>query len=79
VSDTAWGYLNTSWQIGFNDRSTEGDWVWSNGDDVTYTNWASGEPNDSGGEDCVQILWSGYAWNDGACGSALPYICEAAP
>ena len=34
--------------IGINDAQTEGTFVWSNGDPVTYTNWQSGEPNDYG-------------------------------
>ena len=62
-----------------NDLAVEGSWVWSNGEPVAYTNWSPGEPNDSAGEDCQQILWSGYAWNDLNCASALPYVCEALP
>ena len=76
ISDAAYAYYRSTYWSGFNDRDSEGDWVWSNGEEVVYTDWASGEPNDSGGEDCGQIIWSGYAWNDLTCGSGLPFICE---
>lgn len=63
--------LNTSgdviW-IGYNDEATEGTFVWYDQSPVTYTNWASGEPNNNGGnEDCVQIYPNG-GWNDLPCG-----------
>lgn len=39
-----------------------------------YSNWASGEPNDSGDEDCAQFYASGNGWNDLSCsGSTLDY------
>ena len=31
--------------IGLTDQATEGTWVWSSGQTVSYTNWASGQPN----------------------------------
>ena len=67
--------MGTPW-IGFNDRSSEGSWVWASGASVSYTNWGSGEPNDSGGEDCGEIYTSG-AWNDIPCGNSDYYICES--
>ncbi len=55
---------NTAW-IGFNDRTTEGTFVWTSGDATPYTNWRSGEPNDAGGnEDATEMLPTGF-WNDG--------------
>lgn len=54
--------------IGFNDEAVEGTFVWYDQSPVVYTNWASGEPNNSGGnEDCVQIYPDGR-WNDLPCG-----------
>ena len=60
VNDVIW--------IGLNDEAVEGTFVWYDQSPVTYTNWASGEPNNNGsGEDCVQIYPDGR-WNDLPCG-----------
>lgn len=69
--------FNLTW-IGLNDIANERTWVWdlyNSSRAATYTNWASGEPNDSGGEDCVEILLRKGArpvgnageWNDISC------------
>lgn len=56
--------------IGFNDEAVEGTFVWYDQSPVTYTNWAPGEPNNSGGnEDCTQIYPDGM-WNDLNCNTA---------
>jgi hypothetical protein len=49
--------------------AVEGTWQWTNGDPVTFVNWAGGEPNNSGGapgEDFAEIwsLRSSRTWND---------------
>jgi len=67
------------WWIGFNDQTTEGSFVWSNGEAVTYTNWHAGEPNDGGGnEDCTQLgrFYPAATWNDEPCSSSFRYVCE---
>merc|ERR1719310_334719 len=63
--------------FGFHDLSLEGDFEWTDGTCVDYTNWAPGEPNDWGsGEDC-SMFWTGSGqWNDLDCNSKLPYICR---
>lgn len=35
--------------IGFTDEGHEGQWVWTSGEPVTYTNWSAGEPNNGAG------------------------------
>ncbi len=62
--------------IGLNDRTTEGTYVWSNGGTSTYRNWESGQPNNSGNQDCVEIDDGNGRWNDDDCGDNNPYICE---
>ncbi|OJW19967.1 MAG: hypothetical protein BGO49_10615 [Planctomycetales bacterium 71-10] len=58
--------------IGLNDAASEGQFVWSSGEAVTYANWASGEPNNVGDEDYGALSWhfargdqvSPGTWND---------------
>ncbi|KAJ8732503.1 hypothetical protein PYW07_015102 [Mythimna separata] len=40
-----------------------------------YHNWSTGEPNDSGTEDCVVIMSSGKM-NDVSCNRKFPYFCK---
>jgi cysteine-rich repeat protein len=66
--------------IGLNDKAIEGSFVWSSGEPLSYTNWRSGEPNDSGGnEDCVEQRWSDGKWNDNNCTQTRLFICEYPP
>ncbi len=62
-----------SFWIGLNDVNSEGTFVWSSGEPVTYTNWEPGEPNDFlSDEDYAVLNWHyayGYpsapgTWND---------------
>lgn len=54
--------------IGLNDVMSEGNFVWVSGEPVTYTNWATGEPNNSPGEEDFAHIGSprfrGPRWND---------------
>ncbi|PSB01977.1 lectin-like protein [Merismopedia glauca] len=54
--------------IGFSDRLIEGEFTWINGEAVSYTNWAVGEPNNElvfGGEDYAAMNWRKPGeWND---------------
>merc|ERR1719419_332188 len=69
---------NSLW-IGFNDKISEGMWLWSDGSAVSYTNWYPGEPNNHESEHCAQIYyWSagrGF-WNDQECSTMLYGLCE---
>lgn len=83
--------ISTSTWIGGSDATTEGQWEWVDGLDAGffwsggsggsaqngyYTNWQSGEPNNSGSnEDGIQI-YVGGKWNDIAVTANLPYLVE---
>ncbi len=67
--------------IGLTDLAVEGQFVWTSGEEVPYTNWAPGEPNDSvhqGGEDCVELRDLGLrpTWNDARCDQERAFVCE---
>jgi len=59
-----------------------GGWVWNTGEAWSYTNWASGEPNNYGGaEDYLQYFWQGgtnpeSVWNDVSNSGLLGYVVE---
>ncbi|MDH5676220.1 MAG: hypothetical protein OEZ06_29135 [Myxococcales bacterium] len=80
--------VSTTW-IGGNDQSVEGVWRWSDDDSqfwsgdsggfaVTYANWGSGEPNNSGGEHCAEMGTNGN-WNDQTCSTSRDFVCETRP
>ncbi|MFM8983901.1 MAG: flagellin, partial [Spartobacteria bacterium] len=53
--------------IGATDENTEGQWEWVTGEPWSYSNWASGEPNDAwwlGGEDYGHKYANTPYWND---------------
>jgi hypothetical protein len=77
IATLAASYASGAWWIGFNDVSSEGSWVWSDGSSVTYTHWNSGEPNDSGGEDCADTnSGTSGGWNDLNCSTSQAFVCN---
>uniref|UniRef100_A0A6Q2Z8W0 C-type lectin domain-containing protein n=1 Tax=Esox lucius TaxID=8010 RepID=A0A6Q2Z8W0_ESOLU len=75
--------------IGLHDMNTEGDWEWvddgpsrkSSTPDITF--WNDGEPNNSGGEDCAEIVTKAKnplkSWNDIPCSKNINWVCEKTP
>ncbi|MBR1647905.1 MAG: hypothetical protein IJ685_14205, partial [Selenomonadaceae bacterium] len=53
--------------FGLSDASKEGTWTWTNGERVSYTNWASGEPNGGTYENygMFYYVYTDGKWNDG--------------
>jgi fibronectin type 3 domain-containing protein len=77
------------WLGGYQDRNTAdyrepgGGWRWITGEPFLYTRWhaATGEPNDRGGEDVLDLAqgWGGD-WNDESSLYGLPtYVVEYDP
>lgn len=63
--------------VGLNDAAQAFDFTWVSGEPLTYTNWASGEPNNTGGiERYVAIYYPNFnqpgSWNDWSDRTADP-------
>ncbi len=84
LTDYAW--------IGLTDEITENDFKWVNGTPFNYSNWNSGEPNNSNGnEHYVRMLKNNGKWTDRnstfkaeivmeiPCGSTAPPDCSSSP
>ena len=68
----------------FNDRASEGKFVWSDGSAMSFQNWSPGEPNDYDlREDCGTVLYGNFgatefkgSWTDSSCSSTKKSICR---
>ncbi|XP_078247149.1 pulmonary surfactant-associated protein D isoform X1 [Pogona vitticeps] len=61
--------------LGINDIQTEGTFRYPGGETIGFTNWSKNEPNDAGGEDCVEMVENGL-WNDFPCNGEKLIVCE---
>ncbi|XP_028394125.1 uncharacterized protein LOC114518347 [Dendronephthya gigantea] len=64
--------------MGYNDRTREGQWAWSDKSQVNFKNWGGGDPNNGGqrkNEDCGVVKPDGK-WNDFPCNHRFMYICK---
>lgn len=67
--------------FGFSDVNIEGNWRWCTGEEVTFTNWDSGEPNNEGRKEHYGLFDFSHnegKWNDGSyrSGTDTNFICE---
>ncbi|HUS90208.1 MAG TPA: lectin-like protein, partial [Phycisphaerae bacterium] len=72
VWDRFHSWRNELW-IGLTDQAVEGTFEWISGEPVVYTNWAFGEPSNSGNEDYVHLWGPVGEWNDASSGHANSY------
>ncbi len=73
----------TTW-VGATDDAVEGTWLDSRGAAATYLPWLVDEPNNCNEVDCAEESCAEYVdglggFNDDACLSARPSICECDP
>jgi Lectin C-type domain len=66
---------NTIVWVGASDTAVEGVFMLVTGELATFLPWAIGEPNNSGNEDCVELL-AGTRFNDQGCDTEHAYVCE---
>ncbi|XP_038055115.1 alpha-N-acetylgalactosamine-specific lectin-like [Patiria miniata] len=64
--------------IGFTDQAVEGKFIWTDGSQVSYTRWSSGQPDDWRRlEDCTHMWHDRHGqWNDNECGFKYSYMCK---
>ena len=61
--------------IGLSDAADEGDFVWEDGSDLSFTSWFPMQPNNFENQDHVEIMRSGL-WNDVELGKRLEFVME---
>jgi len=67
--------IQSAW-IGLTDVNAEGNFEWTSGQPLSYTNWYPGQPNNfNGNQDYCELLSTGE-WNDQYNSYALEYIME---
>ncbi|XP_039671321.1 galactose-specific lectin nattectin-like isoform X4 [Perca fluviatilis] len=69
------GSYRHSW-IGGTDAVKEFTWLWTDGSNFDYTSWNAGEPNNLGGENCLEMNWGGENWNDAGCTYQASSVCS---
>lgn len=87
IADAAYVYQRGRWWIGLSDRDTEGTWVWTTGDPMTYSAFPDYGLDDDG-DDCAvlgsSVIDTGYFafgggdWFPVPCNATASYVCERA-
>ena len=72
--------------FGLSDAEDEGVWEWITGEQISFTNWANGEPNNENGNEDYGMFYYQFTtgkWNDGNFGQGtfndgnpIYFICE---
>ncbi|XP_052797503.1 alpha-N-acetylgalactosamine-specific lectin-like [Mya arenaria] len=69
LKDIARQMTPRNWWTGLTDMANEGEWIWSDSSEPTFTDWITGEPDGHG--DCVFLRHGSqdYKWSDNLCGN----------
>jgi len=63
--------------LGASDEATEDTWVWTDGSNVTYSDWRGDEPNSGTSKNCLfgesDYIWK---WHDGTCTGNAYAVCK---
>ena len=64
--------------MGVRDSDSNNNWQYvSSKQEISWSNWYPGQPNDLGPENCVDTYHSStFQWNDAPCAYLLSSICE---
>ncbi|XP_039459923.1 L-rhamnose-binding lectin SML-like [Oreochromis aureus] len=74
---TAAGSYKEAWVGG---RKNETVWMWSDGSKFDFPNWARGQPDNAGGNNCIQINFQGGDYvNDAGCQWNSSSVCVRDP
>ena len=71
--------ISTNTWLGATDEASEGTWKWVTGETWSYTNWASGQPDNSSKKEHYLEFNLGFGnrvWNDISATTTQGYICE---
>ncbi|XP_077585951.1 galactose-specific lectin nattectin-like isoform X2 [Stigmatopora nigra] len=68
------GSFDRAW-IGLHDRVMDGTFLWVDGSNFGFEDWASGRPRVGTNQDCTEINFQGETWNDQRCGRQRPFVC----
>ncbi|MGE0790547.1 MAG: lectin-like protein [Sandaracinaceae bacterium] len=80
VAALANAVASSGYWIGLYQPGGSGAWTWTDGSTMSWSRWASGEPNDGNSvtidEDCVEMFSASGEWNDGDCNDSKRFICD---
>ena len=68
------GVAITHYWIGMNDMVNEGEWVWSDGSEVTWMNWREGWSKGGTDKNCATIFHG--KWYAEECFNRYRFICK---
>ena len=66
----------SNYYIGFTDENDEGNWYWTDGTEVSFTNWSGGEPNGGKGENWTHVYTNNGRWNDTHISMGFGFVAE---